>query len=255
MPFDRVGSTPLVRICDNYLSIVTGISGLFGGTGSAVLIGKGLAVTNAHVARASRRLNAFARSGRMLALEVMAVSDRLDLAVLGLDDVEGEPPPVAKASLAEPVWAMGTTAGQLAPVANGVVEQTCAWAQADGRLQPGLMFTAPAGPGYSGGPVVNRDGELVGIVEGVFTHFFDAVTQRRFRGQTVLFAYHAGDVLTEARRMLADAVPPAGSDGSRPPEPVRLRTMSAAFRGTRSRLACSSGPGWRCGEENVRSGR
>lgn len=205
MPFDHVANTPLVGIRDNYLSIVTGLSGLFGGTGSAVLLGEGLAVTNAHVARASRRLNAFARSGRMLAAEVVAQSDVLDLALLRLEGVKGNPWPVADASVSEPVWAMGTTSGQLAPTASGRIERTHAWAHADGRLQPGLMFTAPAGPGYSGGPVVNREGALVGIVEGVFTQFFDTLSQIRFRGQTVLFAYHARDVLNEARRLLARA--------------------------------------------------
>jgi len=208
MPFAHVRHTPLENVRDNYLTIVTGICGLFGGTGSAVVLRRGVAVTNAHVAMASRRMSAFSSTGSMIAVEVIACSPALDLAVLGVPADFGGWAPLGRAVAAEPVWAMGTTDGRSAPTAAGLIEHTSVWAHTDGALHSGLMYSAPAGPGYSGGPLVNGEGRIVGITEGVFTRFFDDTVQARYGGRTLLFAYRVEDVLAEVDRLLAGRARP-----------------------------------------------
>ena len=98
---------------------------------------------------------------------------------------------------------MGTTTGGLAPTAVGRVEtgQATAWLdRRAGAGHAGLMYAAEAGPGYSGGPVVDAAGALVGLTEGIYTQLFGefpATWPRLPR----LFAYHAADVLAEALRL------------------------------------------------------
>lgn len=203
MPFTAVAGTPLAALADNYLGLVGGI-GLFGSTGSVVILRPGLAVTSAHVVRCHGRLTAFSVAGSV-ELVVEAVSDRLDLAVLASPPGLGRALAVAEPRRGDRVWAMGTTTGTLPPTACGVVETTsasvCLEAEcAKGPFQPGLMYAAGAGPGYSGGPVVDDAGNLVGLTEGIYTRMFGALPASWPR-QPRMFAYRAGDVVAEVERL------------------------------------------------------
>lgn len=201
LPFDRLSGTPLDHLADNYLAIITG-SALFAGTGSALVLRQGLAVTCGHVVAERGRLTARSRRG-LVELRVLGRSRRLDLAALAVPDGLGRPLTIGAAARGQEVWAMGTTTGGLAPTAAGRVETERATAWLDRRDGPGhagLMYAAEAGPGYSGGPVVDAAGALVGLTEGIYTQLFGespATWPRLPR----LFAYHAADVLAEALRL------------------------------------------------------
>ena len=197
-PFDSLAGTPLDRVADNYLAIITG-SVLFPGTGSALVLRPGLAVTSAHVVEGCAGLTALSRHG-LVELHVLGRSRRLDLAVLAVPEGLGRTLPIARAAQGQAVWAMGTTTGWLAPTASGRVEtdRATAWLdRVDGPGHAGLMYAAEAGPGYSGGPVVNASGALVGLTEGIYTELFDKPSAA-WPQLPRLFAYHAADVWAES---------------------------------------------------------
>lgn len=94
---------------------------------------------------------------------ILAVSDRFDLAVLGAP--EGflrEPAPTAgrMPQMGDPVWAVGPPQLGRAIAAGPVLSPAI--------LVPGMgegfMARIPALMGYSGGPVVDAEGHLVGLV-------------------------------------------------------------------------------------------
>lgn len=204
LPFNAVKGTPLRAVADNYLAIVGGM-GLLGGTGSALVLRPGLAVTSAHVVASHESFTALSTIGSVR-VTVLAVSQRLDLAVLSVPSHVGRLLPVRDAEVGDTVWAMGTTTGGNAPTARGTVETTsarvCLEADCDGNgpFQEGLMFAAPAGPGYSGGPVVDSCGNVVGLTEGIYTRMFGD-WPARWPFQPRMFAYRMGDVLREAERL------------------------------------------------------
>lgn len=198
LPFGGVAGTPLEHVADNYLAIVTGTA-MFGGTGSAVVLRPGLAVTSAHVVEGLEHLDVLSRHGPVTAC-VLGRSSRLDLAVLAVPTDIGRTLATASAVAGQAVWAMGTTTGTLSPTATGRLEndRAMAWlGDGDGPTHAGLMYAAEAGPGYSGGPVVDAAGALVGMTEGIYTRLFGEAPAAWPRLPR-LFAYHAADVLAEA---------------------------------------------------------
>ncbi len=224
-PFDDIAGSPLEPISGNYLSLVSGIPGLLSATASAVVVADGVAVTNAHVVRAADRYQAYGRDGGAHGVEVLGVSPRMDLAVLRVSRGPDGPLPIATAEAGERVWAMGTTRFPASAVAAGHVVNPRAWSCLEGTvpaadLAPdrapdvagnprcgraatnGLMFAAPGAPGYSGGPLVNENGEWVGLVQGIFVEVWDDAGRPVTPSETIMYAYAAADVLAEVERLL-----------------------------------------------------
>jgi S1-C subfamily serine protease len=199
LPFDDLAGTPLEAVADNYLAIITG-NRLFSSTGSALVLRPGLAVSSAHVVGRIPRVTALGRRGPV-ELRLLRQSRWMDLALLAVDEPFGRVLTLGRAAPGQPVWSMGTTSRPwLPPIAAGRVEtdRATAWLAApDGARHDGLMYAAEAGPGYSGGPVVDAAGALVGLTEGIYvdlTGESPAAWPRLPR----LFAYHAAAVAAEA---------------------------------------------------------
>jgi len=140
--------------------------------GSAFYIAPGVAVTNAHVVRGLQPGDAVtlrAASGARAVATLIGVSARIDLAVLR--GPAGFLPPAPGVDVAPRVGDMISAAGirlrtgaeQVASVeAGGAVTDPAATLP---RFGPGLIAAAPGvGPGFSGGPVIDGDGRLVGMV-------------------------------------------------------------------------------------------
>ena len=146
-------------------------------TGSAFAVAEGIAVTNAHVVRgrapgATVQLVSSAPNGTSVVGRILAVSSRMDVAVLripagflpvvsGLSDTPVSGARVVAAGIDA---AGGRSAGTRLTIAGQVVTPRIDVAQ----FGPGLIAQIPGvRPGFSGGPVLDGQGRLVGMLAAI----------------------------------------------------------------------------------------
>jgi S1-C subfamily serine protease len=156
--------------------------GLDRAVGAAVMINPGIAVTNAH--------NANLLDGKSV-IGVAAQSDLMFFRAAG-----GMPPASAVPLAGEAVTAYGQDLGGKLRLAHGVVRQIVKVPGFDSS--PYFIFSGDAGPGFSGGPVVDASGNLVGITFGY----------KDQGGQRLIYAYDVARVLAELSRL--EKTPPPG---------------------------------------------
>lgn len=146
---------------------VVGI-GRRGPHGSGVVVADGVVLTNAHNVRRDRVTVTFA-DGRAESGRVLGADYDVDLAVVEVDTAGTQPVAAgtddAEIDLGTPVVALSNPGGMGLRVTVGYVSGTeRTFRGPRGRLIKGsLEHTAPLLPGSSGGPVVDRDGRLLGI--------------------------------------------------------------------------------------------
>lgn len=130
--------------------------------GSGFILRDGRIVTNAHVVQGAARVEIFDAEERLLgtASYAEALSGTVDIAVLPrlgtprtTVTLAREAPPVG-----EEVVAIGAPEGLTNTVSNGIVS---AYREVEGQRV--MQITAPLSHGSSGGPVLNRRGEVVGV--------------------------------------------------------------------------------------------
>jgi serine protease Do len=157
-------------------------------TGSGVIVGAdGYIVTNAHVVRGGQRVqvvlsdpaareDAPMRSvgralGRVVEAKIVGTAPEVDLAVLKVD-LEGLTPlPLADyraVRQGQLVFAFGSPEGLRNTVTMGVVSAVARQPDPDHPMVY-IQTDAPVNPGNSGGPLVNANGELVGINTFILT--------------------------------------------------------------------------------------
>ena len=134
-----------------------------GGSGSAFFISAdGVAVTAAHVVKGCGRLE----SPRWGVVKVLAADPRADLAILKAPGASGQYVPLRARGprLGETMSAAGYPLGQLLgsglKITTGVVSGLSG-PQGDRGL---FQLSAPIQPGNSGGPVIDANGALIGVV-------------------------------------------------------------------------------------------
>ena len=143
--------------------------------GSGVIIRpEGIILTNDHVISGASRIVATTKSGQELDCEVVGSDADNDLAVLHVRNFRGTLPTIRLGTstdllIGETIVAIGNPFGLSNTVTAGVVS-------ALGRSVPGenqRMYTdfvqidAPINPGNSGGPVVNIQGEMIGVATAI----------------------------------------------------------------------------------------
>lgn len=152
------------------------------GHGSGFLVEGGRVVTNAHVVEGATRVEVYDHEDEILGVtdHAESLSTRVDLAVLpplpraewSLTLAEAEP------SVGETIVVFGAPQGLTNTVSEGIVS---AYRRRDaGRW---MQISAPISEGSSGGPVVNRSGEVVGVSVAIMRE-----------GQNLNFAIPARDV-------------------------------------------------------------
>ncbi|WP_002639428.1 trypsin-like peptidase domain-containing protein [Myxococcus hansupus] len=146
------------------------ISGLGSG---AIIDPSGIIVTNDHVIRGASAIHVILADGRSFDAEVIGSDAANDLAVLKVK--AKEPLPIAKLGtsadlmIGETVVAIGSPFGLSKTVTAGVVSAVGRTFRADNRVYNDFVQTdAAINPGNSGGPLLNVDGEIIGINTAIF---------------------------------------------------------------------------------------
>ena len=162
---DEIGAS-IRQLADGAGASVVGI-GQRWGAGSGIVLGEGQVLTNAHNVRGDQVTVTFA-DGRTAEGSVAGRDSDSDLAVISVDT--GETPALpwassASAEIGKPVFALANPGGRGLRVTFGFVsgiERTFRGPRGR-RITGSLEHTAPLLPGSSGGPVLDADGQLLGI--------------------------------------------------------------------------------------------
>jgi serine protease Do len=144
------------------------------GLGSGVIVDpNGIIITNDHVIRGASAIHVVLADGRELEADVIGSDANNDLAVLKVS--AKQPLPAAKLGtssdlmIGETVVAIGSPFGLSKTVTSGVVSATGRTFKADGRTYNDFIQTDTAiNPGNSGGPLLNVDGDVIGINTAIF---------------------------------------------------------------------------------------
>jgi serine protease Do len=136
--------------------------------GSGVVIDEnGYIITNAHVVKDARRVQVVAPESRGRAIDaaVVGVAEEIDLALLKVEIKGLRPLPLAddeRIRQGEIVFAFGSPQGLRDSVTMGLISATARQPDPDTPMAY-IQTDAPINRGNSGGPLVNTEGELVGI--------------------------------------------------------------------------------------------
>ena len=155
--------------------------------GSGVIVdAEGYIVTNAHVVNGAQNIevivpprlasaathDADQGSGKSYQARVVGVAKEIDLAVIKIEahdlpalSIRDPVPPIRQGEM---VFAFGSPEGLRNTVTMGVVSAVARQPDPDSPLVY-VQTDAPINPGNSGGPLVDADGELVGINTFIFT--------------------------------------------------------------------------------------
>ncbi|MBL8839953.1 MAG: trypsin-like peptidase domain-containing protein [Planctomycetes bacterium] len=145
--------------------------------GSGFIVSEeGWIVTNAHVVQGETEVTVtvYKKVGQQIErkvferVKIVAVNPQVDLALLQIDAAELGDTKLTKVFLGDidtvkqgqPVFAIGAPEGLERSVSEGIVSTT-------NRENDGLVYiqtTAQVNPGNSGGPLFNKNGEVVGVV-------------------------------------------------------------------------------------------
>jgi S1-C subfamily serine protease len=146
------------------------------GLGSGVVIvDKGIILTNLHVVAGSQRVTVTFHDGMESEVDLVSMHPENDLAVIKARKIPDDLPAATLGSSqslrpGDEVVAVGFPFGIGPSVSGGVVSGLNRdFRTPDGKkILTGLIqFDAAANPGNSGGPLVNMDGEVVGVVTAI----------------------------------------------------------------------------------------
>jgi S1-C subfamily serine protease len=141
------------------------------GGGTGFVVQGGLVATNHHVVDRARAVEAVTEDGSVhLVAGIVAADAANDLALLSVPTLDAAPLPLAAPGNVEPgdrVVVIGSPLGLAGTVSDGIVSAV----RPDGlgeasrvfRTTAILQITAPISPGSSGSPVLDADGEVIGV--------------------------------------------------------------------------------------------
>ncbi|MEE9249063.1 MAG: trypsin-like peptidase domain-containing protein [Dehalococcoidia bacterium] len=147
------------------------------GTGSGfVLDNEGRIMTNNHVVEGAQLVEVTLADGTILEAEVLGRDPFSDLAVLQVDASAGQLRPISMGDsdsllVGELAIAIGNPFGLDRTVTTGVISALGRTLDApNGRIIANIIQTdAAINPGNSGGPLLNADGEVIGINTAIFS--------------------------------------------------------------------------------------
>lgn len=142
--------------------------------GSGFIVDKsGYIVTNFHVVEDSSRITVRLHSGEEFLARIIGTDEETDLAVLKID--AGRDLPViefadsSRARVGDWVLAIGSPFGLAQTVTAGIISQTQRETPYATPFQKFIQTDAAINRGNSGGPLVNMDGEVIGVNSQIAT--------------------------------------------------------------------------------------
>ncbi len=140
------------------------------GNGSGFVVdARGLILTNNHVVDDARAISVRFSAGEEREAQVLGTDRGNDLALLKVDLPANTPVAALgdsdRVAAGETAIAIGSPFGLEQTVTQGIISAVHRnWAPGNGRMQRNLLQTdAPINPGNSGGPLLNANGEVIGV--------------------------------------------------------------------------------------------
>lgn len=141
-----------------------------GGHGSGVSLGHGVFLTAAHVTEGATTLTVKTRAGKSGTAEILWLNHAYDVSIVYVEALKDEP--------GSPMSCSATAIGQEITIVGNPLntEFATSWGHVSSLGKTGLenldkglwrelvTMDATAAPGVSGGPIFNKDGEIVGIL-------------------------------------------------------------------------------------------
>ncbi|MEX0923379.1 MAG: trypsin-like peptidase domain-containing protein [Rhodovibrionaceae bacterium] len=164
------------------------------GSGFAIAPG-GQIATALHVVAQAERIDVRLADGRVLPAELLAGDPASDLALLRIAEElplleEGGEP-----ALGQEVCALGNAYGLGLSVTCGVVSATRRTRAGFNAVEDFIQTDAAVNPGMSGGPLLDRQGRLVGLLSAIFTGKTDGNLGVNFAVSPALLKRVMGDLL------------------------------------------------------------
>jgi S1-C subfamily serine protease len=151
----------------------TGADGAESGTGAGVLVsGTGAVLTALHVVEGASEIRVRFADGTQTTAEVNTERPDTDIAVLSVQQLPQVVVPAVLgggAQVGDAVFALGHPLGLAQSLSAGVVSalDRSIRLEDDRSLEGLIQFDAAVNPGNSGGPLLDRDGQVIGIVTGL----------------------------------------------------------------------------------------
>ena len=169
------------------------------GMGTGVIIDqRGYIITNYHVVEGVERIQATLANGATTTARLIAGDAASDLAVIKIDVKQSLPVAAAGTSSdlmkGETVIALGNAFGYEHTVTRGIISALHRSVQVSEsqRYRDLIQTDAAINPGNSGGPLLNIDGDMIGVVVAV-----------RVGAQGIAFAIPIDDALAIAARLIS----------------------------------------------------
>ncbi|MGB8779619.1 MAG: trypsin-like peptidase domain-containing protein [Candidatus Bathyarchaeia archaeon] len=193
-------------------------SGVEGSGFVSNLTGQFVIITNYHVVESAINVTVTFADGDTYAANVTGTDPYADLAVLSAKAPQYEYKPLGITSsstlkVGDPVFAVGNPLGYTGSMTSGIVSAlgrtvSVSWSSYD--IADCIQMTAPINPGNSGGPLLNYQGEVVGITS--YTATYEGVA-----AQGLGLAIPSSMILREAESLITtgsyDSHPWLGTSG------------------------------------------
>jgi len=143
-------------------SVVTIVTDVSQGTGFVISEG-GYIVTNAHVIQGAEKAGIYTYDGKIHQVRLIGIDEFMDVCLL---KIEEEYPPLSlgdsdKISIGEPVIAIGNPLGLQFSVTEGII--SAIHRPGINGVKAYIQTDAALNPGNSGGPLINKEGKVIGI--------------------------------------------------------------------------------------------
>jgi S1-C subfamily serine protease len=179
-------------------------SGVEGSGFVSNLTGQFVVITNYHVVQGAVNVTVTFTDGDTYVANVTGADPYADLAVLSAKAPEDEYKPLGITSsstlkVGDPVFAVGNPLGLTGSLTSGIVSAlgrtvSVSWSSYD--IADCIQTTTPINPGNSGGPLLNYQGEVVGITSYV------AITSQGVAAQGLGLAIPSSTILREAESLI-----------------------------------------------------